>query len=197
MKKLQGFTIIDLLIGLTLGLIVTASAGALFVSTLRANLDNMKLQRMEQSIQVIKSTMAAGIRRAGFSNSTTPLPDVTGWPTGTHFYTNGTCALFTYFDTTLATPKQQFFGYKLDSTTGVLYSYQADNKVECATTTTWEPLNNPAQIKFSEQSAGTLFTSPTNPKLVEIHFIAESMELSTEGSHVRRDVLVKVFIRNS
>jgi hypothetical protein len=114
-----------------------------------------------------------------------------------HYYINGNCALFTYFDTTLAVPKQQFFGYKLDTTTGIIYSYQADTKIDCATTTTWEAMNNPTEIKYSVSALDSFFSSPSNPKLIEIHLIAENLQLKTGGVPVRRDILVQVFIRNN
>ncbi len=197
MKKQTGYSIIAMMIGLAIGIIVLVSAGAFFMSTLRSNVDEVKQQNFEQSIQIIKSTMVAGIRRAGYSNSASSLPDVAGWASGSHYYTNGTCVLITYVDMALALPKQQFFGYKLDKTTGILYSYQADDKVDCSETSTWQPISDPTQIRFSEAPSDPLFSSPLNPKLIQIHLIAESMELSTGGVPVSRDVLVKVFIRNS
>lgn len=196
MNKHQGLTIIELMIGLAIGTIVLASAGALFVSTLRTNLDNVKQQRFEQTIQVLKGTIAAGIRRAGFSNSSSALPDVSGWTAGKHFYLNGTCALFTYVDTSLATPKQQYFGYNLDTNTGTLYSYQSDNKVDCGTGSPWTAMTDPTQIKITEATPNTLFTTPTNPKVVNIHLIAEATGLKTGTSPVQREALVKVFVRN-
>jgi prepilin peptidase dependent protein B len=83
MKKLKGFTVIEIMIGLAIGLIVVASAGSFIISTLRFNMDNVKQQRFEQVIQILKNTIASGLRRAGFSNSATSLPDVTGWTAGT------------------------------------------------------------------------------------------------------------------
>ena len=140
MKKQSGHSIIAMIIGLAIGIIVLVSAGAFFTSTLRNNVDDVKQQNFEQSIQIIKNTMVAGIRRAGYSNSSSNLPDVGGWVAGSHYYSSGTCALITYVDMTLPLPKQQFFGYKLDTITGILYSYQADNKVDCSETNTWQPI---------------------------------------------------------
>ena len=196
MNKHRGLTIIELMIGLAIGTIVLASAGALFVSTLRTNMDNVKQQRFEQSLQVLKGTIAAGIRRAGFSNSTTSLPDVSGWTSGKHFYITGACVLYTYIDTTFVTPKQQYFGYKLDTNTDTLYSYQSDSKVDCGTTSTWEAMTDPTQIKITEVTPNTLFTTPANPKVVNIRLIAEATGLTTGTSPVKREALVKVFVRN-
>jgi len=196
MNKQKGFSLIELMIGAAIGIIVLGSAGSLFVSTLRANLDAVKQQRFEQSVQVLISSMAAGLRRAGFSNSSTALPDVSGWTAGTHYNVTGTCVLFTYVDTTLPLVKQQFFGYKLDTATGIMYSYQADAKVDCATTTTWEAMTDLAQIKII-QPAGSLFSTPTNPKLIVINLIAEATGLTTAGTPVSREVTMKVLVRNS
>ncbi|PJD96824.1 MAG: hypothetical protein CK426_01755 [Legionella sp.] len=197
MNRYRGFSLIEIMVGLSVGLIVIASVGALFVSTLHTNIENVKLQRFEKTIQILKSTMTSQIRRAGFSNALTSLPDVTGWASGSHYYTNGSCALFTYVDTTLVPPKQQFFGYKLDTNTGILYFYQTDNLVSCSTTGTWTALNDPTQIKFYQTATDSFFSSPVNPSLIQIHFIAEDLELTVEGAPVRREIELQVFIRNS
>ncbi len=196
MNKQEGLSLVELLVGITLGLIVVGVAGTLYVSTLKSNLDNVKQQRFEQSAQILASTIAAGIRRAGFSNSATSLPNVSGWATGTHYYSNGTCALFTYVDTTFSTPKQQFFGYKLDTTTGIMYSYQSDTLVSCLTTTTWQPMTDLNQIKLYQASPDDVFSSASPTRLVVIHLIAEATGLTTGTSPVRREVIIKIFIRN-
>lgn len=196
MNRQKGLSLVELMIGLAVGIIVLGTAGTLVISTLRANFDAVKQQRFEESIQVLTNTIAAGVRRAGFSNSINSLPDVSGWPPGLHYYTNGTCILFTYVDTAISPAKQQFFGYKLDTATGTMYSYQSDALVTCATTTTWEAITDPTQIVFSEASPGTLFSSPSNPRLVEIHLVAEAKSLATGADPVRREITVKVFIRN-
>lgn len=197
MNKQRGLSIIELMIGLAIGTIVLGSAGTLFVSTLRANLDAVKQQRFEQSVQVLMNTMAAGLRRAGFSNATTNLPDVSGWTSGSHYYTNGTCALFSYVDTTLSVAKQQFFGYKLDTITGIMYAYQADAIVLCSDTTTWQAMTDPTQITISQAPSSALFSSPLNPKLVEIHLIASATGLAVGANPVSREVITEAFIRNN
>lgn len=197
MNRQKGLSLVELMIGIAVGIIVLGTAGSLFVSTLRSNLDAMKQQRFEESVQVLTNTIAAGVRRAGFSNSVNSLPDVTGWTPGLHYYLDGTCMLFTYIDTAISPPKQQFFGYKLDTATGIMYSYQSDALVACSTTSTWEAITDPTQIVFSEATPGTLFSSPSNPRLVEIRLIAEAKGLTTGADPVRREITVKVFIRNS
>lgn len=197
MNKHRGFSIVELMIGLAIGAIVLGSTGALYVSTLRASLEGVKQQRFDQSVLTLMNLIATEIRRAGFSNSVTSLPDVPGWTAGSHFYTNGTCALFTYVDTTLPISKQQFFGYKLDTISGVMYFYRSDEKVDCSESTAWEAMTDPAQIKLSQPVGGSLFSNPSNPKLIEIHLIAEATGLKTGSDSVSREVTMKVFIRNN
>lgn len=196
MNKQFGFSLVEIMIGITIGIIVVGAAGTFYVNTLTDNVDQVRQQRFEQAVQILKNTIASSIRRAGYSNSTTALPDVSGWTAGSHYYSNGTCALVTYVDRSLATPQQQYFGYKLDSTTGIFYSYQANNKVDCSATTTWEAMNDPTQIKFSAPAGDTVFSNATNPKLVQIHFIAAEEVSQTGTNPVSQEVLIKVFIRN-
>lgn len=196
MKNQMGLSIVETMIGITIGLIVASSAAAFYISTLKSNIEDVRQQRFAQSVQILKYMISSGIRRAGYSNSTTALPDVEGWTSGSHYYSNGSCALITYVDMSLPTPKQQFYGYKLDTTTGIIYSYQADDKVNCSETGTWEPMNDPNQIKFSEAPSDPFFSSTSNPKLIQMHLIAEEMESKAGTNTLSREVLVKVFIRN-
>ncbi|RUR06112.1 prepilin-type N-terminal cleavage/methylation domain-containing protein [Legionella sp. km772] len=196
MKKQRGLSIVEIMIGMTIGLVVVGSAGTFFLSTLKSSVDDARQQSFIQTIQTLKYMMTSEIRRAGYSNSTSALPAVSGWPAGSHYYSNGLCALVTYIDMTLPTPKQQFFGFKLEPGTGIIYSYQADNLVNCAATTVWEAMNDPTQIKFSQVASAPLFSTTTNPKLVQIHLMAEDVVSQSGTNPLNQEVLVKVFIRN-
>lgn len=196
MKKQMGLSIIETMIGMTIGLIVVGSAGTFFLSTLKSNVDDVRQQGFYQTIQTLKYMISSGIRRAGYSNSTSALPDVPGWISGSHYYSNGSCALITYVDMSLPTPKQQFYGYKLDTATGIIYSYQADDLVNCSETRVWESMNDPTQIKFSEAPSDPLFSNSSNPKLIQIHLIAEDIASKSGKNPLSQEVLVKVFIRN-
>src|SRR5437868_3279562 len=111
MIKQIGLSIVEMMIGISIGIILIGGAGTFYLSSLKGNIDDVRQQRFEQFIQILKSNIVATIRRAGYSNSLTALPDVSGWTAGSHFYTNGTCAQVTYVDTTQTPAKQQYFGY--------------------------------------------------------------------------------------
>lgn len=62
----QGLTLIELMIGLLIGSIITAGAITVYNNTLKSNTDNLNLARLNQDLRGMMDIMARDIRRAGF-----------------------------------------------------------------------------------------------------------------------------------
>lgn len=67
MKPTRGFTLVELLIGITIGLIVVGGAITLFVSIAKATTVMVQTNKMQQELRSLGLTMTRDIRRAGFS----------------------------------------------------------------------------------------------------------------------------------
>lgn len=67
LSRSKGFTLVELLIGLAIGLLVTAGAISLFVSITRSTSVVMQTNRMQQEVREIGLVMTRDIRRAGYS----------------------------------------------------------------------------------------------------------------------------------
>lgn len=66
-KKLErGFSLIELMISITLGMIVTASIGHLFGQTVKLNAGALAMTRLNQDLRATMSIMTSDIRRAGY-----------------------------------------------------------------------------------------------------------------------------------
>lgn len=66
MKKNAGFSLVELMIALTLGLIVSIAVFSIFVSTLKTNKTQDHLSRIQESVRYALSQMQTDIRMAGF-----------------------------------------------------------------------------------------------------------------------------------
>ena len=67
LKRAQGFTLVELLVGMALGLIVAAGAMAMFVSIARSTSTIVQTNRLQQELRSIALVMTRDIRRAGYS----------------------------------------------------------------------------------------------------------------------------------
>jgi prepilin peptidase dependent protein B len=69
-KKIAGFSLIELMIAVTLGLLVLAAVTAVMISTITTNSANLNMIRLDQDLRNIMLLMTRDIRRAGSWNDT-------------------------------------------------------------------------------------------------------------------------------
>jgi len=68
-KQQAGVTLVELMIGLLVGLIVVAAGTNIFSTSIRGQTDNINLIRLNQDMRAMMDIMARDIRRAGFVTS--------------------------------------------------------------------------------------------------------------------------------
>lgn len=68
-KQQAGVTLVELMIGLLVGLIVVAAGINIFTTSIRGQTDNINLTRLNQDMRAMMDIMARDIRRAGFVTS--------------------------------------------------------------------------------------------------------------------------------
>ena len=68
-KQQAGVTLVELMIGLLVGLIVIAAGMNIFTTSIRGQTDNINLTRLNQDMRTMMDIMARDIRRAGFVTS--------------------------------------------------------------------------------------------------------------------------------
>jgi len=68
-KPQAGATLIELLIGMLVGIIVVAGGMSVYVTSVRGQSENIKLARLNQDMRAMMDTMERDIRRAGFVTS--------------------------------------------------------------------------------------------------------------------------------
>jgi prepilin peptidase dependent protein B len=65
-KQQTGLSLIELMIGLLVGLVIVAGGLSVFVTSVRGQADNIKLSRLNQDMRAMMDIMVRDIRRAGF-----------------------------------------------------------------------------------------------------------------------------------
>ncbi len=190
MKNQNGFSLIEIMVGITIGMVVLAGAGTMFFSTFRANLDNVKQQRFEQSVQVLMSTMAANIRRAGYSVATSLTPQANGQ----YFHAQVNCITFSYE----MDGAERFYGYKVENKSVYAYDQpKASGNANCVNLTNWVAMTETNSLEVTAPSAGAVFVGTGTTALVSIHIGAKAIGLSAVGGGAAlRDIVFKVAVRN-
>jgi prepilin peptidase dependent protein B len=68
-ERQTGVTLVELMIGLLIGLIIVAGGLSVFSNSVRGQADNIKLSRLNQDLRAMMDIMVRDIRRAGFVTS--------------------------------------------------------------------------------------------------------------------------------
>lgn len=64
-RKHNGFSLVELMIAITVGLVIVTGVLTLFLSAVRSNSDNLKATRLNQELRTAMAVMVRDIRRAG------------------------------------------------------------------------------------------------------------------------------------
>jgi len=106
MNKHKGFTLIELMISLLVGLVIVGATIKIYVSTVRSSSDTVKSARLNHDLESVMSLMINDIRRAGYwggaiggsdsrTNPFTQIPVATKGQPNIHI-PSATCLLYAY-----------------------------------------------------------------------------------------------------
>ncbi len=138
----KGFSLIELMISMTISMIVLAGVIALFANTVRSNAEGLQYTRLNQELRAIMDVMVRDIRRAGYysaADGTSPNPFQPG-NKAVVIGDSGKCITYLYQkDTskTAADPKNQF-GFRVLNNTIKMRR----NGSDCTSTTNWEAISD-------------------------------------------------------
>ncbi|ORU92259.1 MAG: type IV pilin [Cycloclasticus sp. symbiont of Bathymodiolus heckerae] len=112
--KQKGLTLIELMIAMILGIFVTAVIITVFSTTVRSNVENMKMIRLNQELRGAMSFMVDELKRAGYSADPNNDSFMSAFNAST-----ASCILYSYDDDDGARKttgtNQEEFGFRLDS----------------------------------------------------------------------------------
>ena len=127
MKKQHGFTLIEIMIALLLGLIVLSATIGIYITTVKGSSDLIKSARLNYDLDSVLALMVNDIRRAGYWGGSVVGSDAVFNPftqatTNLQIILNGSsavtdCVLYTYdANANGSIESTEFFGFKLNGT---------------------------------------------------------------------------------
>ena len=172
----RGVTLIELMIGMLVGLIIVGGGVSVYVASIKANSDNLKLMRLNQDLRSMMDLMVKDIRRAGFvtddpannfaslqnnpffddstSGATTDIALPNGNP--------GNCIVYSYnadIDTPPTVSNDEYFGFRLVNNALEMRKTGTTNE-NCTAANEWDSITEP-EVAISELTF-TLVTSTLN-----------------------------------
>ena len=171
-----GISIVELMVGIAVGLMVIAGVVAIYAVIARSGTEILGSARLNEELRAAMNLMASDIRRAGsYRGGSATNPFTSPGVTDIKILDSGSCILFAYdatfrSDTSLGVvDKKDFFGYKLLN--GAIYARKTNSDNSGVTNCSgsgsdWERLTdeqsvviNVDSLKFSTKGSGCINTT--------------------------------------
>lgn len=154
MKKQVGFTFIEIMIALLIGLIILSATIGMYVNTVKGSTNTINSARLNYDLESVMLLMVNDITRAGYWGSAT-----TGANSNTNPFIIGTaniqfpttaCILYSYDADDSGTPDNgEYYGFKLQNgTVSIRSSSTAEATANC-TGTGWSALTVPQDVNIT------------------------------------------------
>ncbi len=173
-RRGSGFSLVELMISITVGLVVLAGVTTMFVQNVKAGGDTLKMARLNQELQATMSLMTRDIRRAGYwGNASSSIgtgpnanPFTLDAPGNYGVEAAGSCITFSYDrdgdgnidvgsgSASPANNADERFGFRLRSGEGVVETRQSG---AACTAGGWEDLTDTVNTEIT----GLTFTPTT------------------------------------
>lgn len=163
MRRMQGLSMVELLISLVLGLLVVAAGGTIAVATITSSRRGMVEARLEQDVRSALSVIERELRRAGYWSNAVKNPSATPVvtnPYGNVKITNSNQVDYSYSSKILDDVQNddEKFSIRLHTESGgSLLQIRRDQKKE------WEALTDIDTVKITEFSVDSDLSSPLKP----------------------------------
>ncbi|NOR70088.1 MAG: hypothetical protein GQ532_10420 [Methylomarinum sp.] len=187
MKKIQGFTLIEIMIAMLLGIIVVSSVFSIYISSIRSSTDITNSARLNYDLDSVAQLMLNDIRRAGSWGGAIAGSDANDNPfsdTATNSNVQipvSTCILYTYDgdgDGSMvndpADPNDdddEYYGFKLDGGAIKISSADTvDDTGDCTKTDNrWETITDSNKVNVSSLSFSMANSQCSNVTTSEVY----------------------------
>jgi prepilin-type N-terminal cleavage/methylation domain-containing protein len=153
-----GFSLIELMISLTIGLIVVGAVLAFAVSTVRANSENIRSARLSQDLRTGMNLVMRELRRSGYDAAAVRrLAQGVSPSSFTAITVSGECVTYGYNRPTLtsiggAPVATELKGIRRNATTGALEMNTTSSPMSCTGTTNWFEVTDPKVVNITSFS---------------------------------------------
>lgn len=162
MKKQAGFTLIEIMIALVLGLIVLSATIGIYVSTVKGSTDTINSARLNHDLDSVMSLMVNDLRRAGNWGGA-----IAGANSETNPFAIGAaniqiptaaCILYTYDADGDGTPDNgEYYGFKLQSGAIKIRSSDTAEATTDCTGTGWSTLTVEEDVNITALTFSTAY----------------------------------------
>jgi prepilin-type N-terminal cleavage/methylation domain-containing protein len=166
----RGFTLIELMVALVLGLVVVGGVMGVFMSTYQANSQNIKAVRLNEEMRAVVSMLSRDVRRAGgkaidwtttaWPTTANPLSTANSWVisnmTGAPA---NSCLRLAYSASLTGSVDSNRFGFRLNPGNGQVEAYNHNAGQWSCNGTNWQPLSDP-NIAWIQSLNFTVTTEP-------------------------------------
>jgi prepilin peptidase dependent protein B len=154
----SGFTLIELMVAIVVGLIIVLAVVAMFAAMLRSNSENLRFVRLNQDLRSVMTLITRDMRRAGFNQNALPnlLANLPNPNTGITIAVNvqgdpDSCILFRYDSPVVGDSPD--YGFRWNSAAGTVEERgTADPGPACDDAGGWQVLSDPALLNITELS---------------------------------------------
>ncbi len=151
LRQQSGFSLVELMVGIVIGLIIIAAAASVYITAVRSGADTLRSAKLNMELRSAMDIMVAEVRRAGYTPTTTNLTNNPFMQTDTNLTLVGTdCLLFAY-DTNgnSSADSEDFFGFRrnADDASISMRHGGASTSAGCtADTNSWERITDPNNV---------------------------------------------------
>ena len=143
-SRQAGVSLIELMVGILVGMIVVAGSFAMFSITSRAGNDNIRALKLNQELQMVADLIGNEIRRSGYLNQIT-----TTNPYSTVLTPTNNCLLYGYdSDLNGSDNPGEWTGFRRDNDNIVRVRTPGVSITDCANGT-WSPLTDPQTVAIT------------------------------------------------
>lgn len=171
-SRQTGLSLVELMVGLVVGLIVVAGAGAMYVTTVRGQTYALRAAKLNQDLRATMNVIASDVRRAGYwSGSVVVIPGApvrytfppnpfTGPQTDVAVLEGGTCLMYAYDASGdgAGIDAGEIFGFRFNANARVVQMLDPGNNLtqtsDC-TTGTWGAMTSNDTVVIDSLSFST------------------------------------------
>lgn len=150
-NRQKGFSLVELMVGMVIGLIIVGAAGTVYVNAVRSGSDTLRSAKLNMELRGAMEIMVAEIRRAGHFNMASPATNLFTQAATNLSSPSADCILFSY-DAGVgngAIDTSDFFGFKkANSAISMRFGGTAPStSAGCSVgTDSWEPITDPNSV---------------------------------------------------
>ncbi len=206
LKRMSGYTMVELLTALVINLFLMGGLITIFVSNVNHYHSSINVNRLNQQLETIMMMMSTEIRRAGYwSNAQNDIGSTTNnnpfMASGTDIAVSGSCILFTYdkngngsLPSISSSSDDERYGYRLNNNTLQARPWGAPFNCSAAAST-WDNMTDSNVIQITSLTftlnQSTITTGPGNKGLVQ-----RSVDISITGRLTSNTSITKTLTKH-